>query len=258
MAIYESLYFSYAGRPSTDFGIINVSVSSGMFEETFVASRTINETSIRGRGKPYFHGIDHEPIEFDLSFAFADKYDSRKIREVARWLMQDYYQPLYFSENEGRIFYCMPTGDSTLIHNGLNQGYLKIRMRCDSSYSYSPVYTEPTYDYSINGIDGTSFEFTNLGDVDCYPEIWIEKVGLGSISISNETLGTSFSFDELLDGETIYINNEREEVVTDLLNQYRFNDFNGKFLKTKLGTNIINVKGNCKITIRYQFKTLQG
>lgn len=264
MAIYESLYFSYAGRYSTDFGIINVSINEGMFEEPFVATRVIHETSIRGRDRPYYHGVSYEPLEFSLSFAFSDKYNSDKIREVARWLMQEYYQPLYFSENQGRIFYCMPVGDSKLIHNGLREGYLTINMRCDSPFSYSPIYTDPVYDFSNNLAEGSVINFENLGDIDCYPEIWMEKIGLGSLKIINETTGKYFEFEQLghnvvgVENETIYINSERREVLTSVKNIYRLNDFKGDFLKAKFGVNVLRVFGDCKITLRYQFRTLQG
>jgi phage-related protein len=138
----EGVHFSYAGIKSSDMGLINVKIDGGMFEEPFLPTRQISEVSVRGRDKPYFQEVRLEPLSFELSFAFEYGYDEKKIREVARWLCQPYYQPFYTIDNPDRIFYCMVDGDSRLIHNGLKQGYITLTMRCDSPYSYSPKYTK--------------------------------------------------------------------------------------------------------------------
>ena len=69
--IGESLHFNYDGKSSKDFGVIHISLDGGMFEETFVAPRAINETRIRGNDTPLFHSIEEEPLEFDLPIAFT-------------------------------------------------------------------------------------------------------------------------------------------------------------------------------------------
>lgn len=134
----EGIHFSYDGVYSYDKGLLNCKVDGGMFDETFLPSREIIETKISGRDKPYFQSVNLEPISFDLVFAFEYYYDEKLIREVARWLMQPYYKPFYTVDNPNRIFYCMYEGDSRLVHNGLKQGYIKLTMRCDSPYSYTP------------------------------------------------------------------------------------------------------------------------
>lgn len=135
----EGVHFSYDGIKSVDMGLLNCKISGGMFEETFLPTRKINETKVRGNDKPYFQEVSYEPLEFKLSFAFEYYYDEKKIREVARWLNQNYYKPFYTVDNPNRIFYCMVEGDSSLVHNGLKQGYLEINFRCDSPYAYQPV-----------------------------------------------------------------------------------------------------------------------
>ena len=100
MTIRASEYFSFAGIYSTEFNIMNVNVDSGMQEESFVSSRQIKEIKISGRDKPYFQRIEREPLEIKVSFAFEDRFDQDKLRDVARWLCgHEYYQELYFSEN---------------------------------------------------------------------------------------------------------------------------------------------------------------
>ena len=59
--IKESLYFSFAGRKSSEFGITNVSIQSGLFEEPFIGSRSIRETTVRGNPRPYFTEVETSP-----------------------------------------------------------------------------------------------------------------------------------------------------------------------------------------------------
>lgn len=256
----EGLNFYYRGKYSLDMGLINVVVdSSSMLEEPFLAEREIQEIEVRGNDKPYFQGIKRSPLSFSLSFSFVDTYDEQKIREVARWLSPDYYEPFYTDDNPNRIFYCMPVEESTLIHNGLKQGYVNLTMRCDSPYSYSPIHISPEYDFSNNTPGGTPFTFDNLGDVKLMPEIWITKIGNGDLSIVNLTdRNREFKFVNLLDNEVIYVHNEKQIITTDISMTYRYDNFNDNYLSFVYGTNNLVAYGNFKMVMRYQFKTLQG
>lgn len=256
MAIMESIDFCYAGVYSSDYGIYNISMSNGMFEESFLSRRSILETSVRGNPKPYFNGIQYEPLQFKLTFGFRNTWDDNLISEVARWLNQSYYKPLFFAEDIDRIFYCIPVDDISLIHNGLKRGYLTLTMRCDSPFSYSSVMTDGWLDYSSNG--GTvSFDFDNKGDVEMYPEIWIQKVGNGDFSITNlMNRGQVFKFTGLQDQETVYVDNERQYIETDIVNMYRYGAFNNNYLELVVGRNRLEIQGKAKILFRYQYKTL--
>jgi phage-related protein len=257
MAIMESIDFSYAGENSIDYGIYNVSVSGGMYEETFLSRRSILETNVRGNPKPYFNGVQYEPLTLKLTFAFKDTWDDNLIRKTARWLNQSYYKPLFFSDNIDRIFYCIPVDDVALIHNGLKQGYLTLTMRCDSHYTYTRVMSD-TFDYSSNTTGTESFGFMNGGDVELYPEIWITKVGNGDITIKNITNGGQlFGFTGLIDGEIVYIDNERQYIETSVPNTYRYSAFNNNYMELVVGLNTLQITGAAKLDFRYQYKTLQ-
>ena len=192
-----------------------------------------------------------------MSFAFENTWDDKLIRDVARWLSQDSYKPLWFTEDPGRIFYCMFIDDAQLIHNGLKQGYITLKMRCDSPYTYSPVLTKGWLNFSTITAP-TTFEFVNDGDVTLKPELWIKKVGSGEVTIVNQTNGNeTFSFSSLIDNETVYVDNEAEYIETDLANTYRYGVFNNKYLKLVRGKNVLQVTGKCQLNFRYQYRTLQ-
>lgn len=249
----ESLYFNFAGRWSSDFNIIHISLNDGMFEETFVANRELSEQRIRGRNKPYFNEITEDPLEFELAFAFKDTYDEDLIREVINWLYQDYYKPLYFYEEQSKIYYCTPISDSQIVHNGLKEGYVKIKMRCDSSRVYSPTYL--TNEFEVKGSKNRIITLENRGDFDIKPEISIKKVGNGNLKIENNlTHGQYFQINNLLDSEDLYINCEREVVETDVPGMFRYNDVLGEYPTLLYGINNLEIQGDCVIQFRYNYE----
>lgn len=250
--------FYYNGVSSLEMGLINVSVSGGLFQESLLASRSINEVTVRGNDKPYFMGVKREPLEFDLEFAFLYPYDRDRISEVAMWLDQNYYKELYFTDNPNRRFYCMIVTDSDLIHNGLGEGYVRVKIRCDSAYSYSQEYLTIEFDYSNNPLAGTIHTFENKGHAELKPEIWIKKIGDGDVSVLNRATAQTFEFKGLKDQEIVYIDNEREHIESSLPDTFRYDNFNDNYLTFERGRNILIINGNLKIQFRYRFRLLQG
>lgn len=101
-------------------------------------------------------------------------------------------------------------------------------------------------------------EINNNGDESIFPEVWITKVGNGDITIINTSDGNrETKFTDLIDGETVYINGERQQIETDLALTYRYSNFNDNYLEFIYGKNILKVIGDAKIQFRYQFKLLQ-
>ncbi|MFF2834244.1 phage tail domain-containing protein [Cellulosimicrobium cellulans] len=152
ITIRDSLFFSFDGKKSADYGIFNVNLNSGMQEESLAATRELREQTVRGRDKPYFEDIAKQPLKFDVSFAFEDRFNTVKLREVTRWLTEhSYYRPLYFTNEIGKepekIYYAVVVDSPTLIHNSLQQGYVKLSFRCDSPYAYSPPIKSKDYDW---------------------------------------------------------------------------------------------------------------
>ena len=140
-------------------------MNSGMQEEILFPSREIVEEKVKGNDRPYFMDIETEPLRFSVSFAFEETWNTSKIREVTRWLTQhDYYQELYFSNEEGlgaeRIFYAMVVDESTLVHNCLKEGYINLTFRCDSPYTYSPIMTSRLYTWDYKPAETTYSDFT--------------------------------------------------------------------------------------------------
>jgi phage-related protein len=255
----ESLNFNFDGVDSTNYPIVNINVGNGLFTEFFLAPRTILEDKVRGNDKPYFQGIERQPLSFPLSFYFTDVWDEDMIREIVRWLDVDYYRPFYFTDSPDRILYCMPTDSPQILHNGLKNGYVTLNLRVDSPNVVSPTIMTDVYDYSTNPSGGTILSLENNGDAEIFVETWITKVGGGSVTITNNTNGGQiFELNNLSDGETIYIDGENDYIESDIPGVYHFDDMVGDYLSLKYGVNQLLIQGNCKLQFRVEYKYKNG
>ncbi len=133
MTIKDNVHFVYDGQSSTDLGIINVSIEEVWVDEPFLATTEINSIKTKGKDKPYFMGVTREPLRLNLTFAFVEGWNEDLIQEVAMLFHTDYYKPLYFSDNEDRIFYCMYSGDPRILHYKLKQGYIEMELVCNDN-----------------------------------------------------------------------------------------------------------------------------
>ncbi|GIP32603.1 phage tail domain-containing protein [Paenibacillus sp. J2TS4] len=102
-------------------------------------------------------------------------------------------------------------------------------------------------------------EFNNKGDVPLKPELWITKMDNGDFTMINTSNGNEqFKFTDLIDGETVYVNSEKEQIETSLAATYRYSNFNDQYLEFPSGINVLRIIGNAKLQFRHQFKLLQG
>ncbi len=263
MLIKDSLYFYYDDIFSKNMGIENVNLSRGLQKEFFMGDKRIIEQSVRGRDKPYLIGVERDPISVPLNFMFKDRFDYEKISKVVRWLNQDYYKKLYFCNDifapPKRIFFAMYQGSVDILHNCLQSGYIEIEMRCDSFCAYSKLYTTEEYDFSSNDEYGSLVSINNKGDTILKPNVQIEKVGAGNVSIVNESNNDlEFAFVDLQNGDIIQIDNENEYIhVVDPPDTYRYDNFNNVFLEIVLDQNDLRIYGDCKVQFEYRYKYLK-
>lgn len=233
-------------------GVTNVSLSSSLFEDTIGANRNIIELVNNQTDRRYFKRISRDPIQFDMTLLLNDGTTSDQINSILLWLINEYYEELYFESEVDRVYYCMPITQPKISHNGLNQGYITITMRCFDGYIYSRPITQ-TIDLSSNTSSGTTITLTNDGNVDVYPLMTI-NVKDTAITILNLTTNESTELTGLSNGENITLDNENEEVTTDIPGVYRFNNSNDVFVRILSPSNQFKVTGKCVLTITYRNK----
>lgn len=225
--IRESETFTYAGEKSEDYGIYNVNISQSTgLSEPFASNATLHKISSPRISKNYLQFVERAPIQFSLEFYLDDKWSDENLIKISRWLCQDTYKPMIFSEAPQRIYDCIAVNDASYVHNCLKDGYVQMTFECKDCYSHSAVLgTDEDYDISSGN---KTITIQNLGSMDTYPELWISKIGNGALSITNHSDNdNTFSFGEaqrasgiltcsgtVYDGETITINNDVYEIDT--------------------------------------------
>lgn len=249
-----NLDFHYDGESSKDFGVISVQIGNGMYEDELVSGRSVNAVKFRNQEKVHLQNIEEGVREFPLVLAFEKKFTDLQLSKLVKWLFKDYYSPFYFDAEPNRIVYAMPNGDSSITHNGLKQGYITITMTTNSSKVYSD--TKVSEKLIVSGATTKRLVINNTGHEDILPEISILKNGAGKITIVNlnDNDGAIFELKNLINGESIYLDSEKEIVETDAMGVYHYEDTLGEYPQLVTGENKWEVTGDCEIQVRYKEK----
>lgn len=193
----ESTHFTFDGVNSKDMGVRIGTTNGGLFEESFLPTRSIVERKVTHREKPYLQRVENEPLSFSLGF-FIEEWDKPdSLRRIARWLFQPYYKPLILDANPNRIFYVIVEGDSNLFHNGAKEGYVEFNLRADSPYSYTAEHNQEKIEFretdsaTVVENTGTNFNGTKNNTVLTSNGITIDKVvnSWGDLTINKKKWG---------------------------------------------------------------------
>src|SRR5574344_262136 len=243
----DKLHFTYNGKSSRDFKIINVSLSNSFFEETFVANKTLNTVYSNNRRTSLYSGYKLEPLEFDMTLAFENSWDDTILTNVVNWLYQDsdYYKPLIFEGNEDRIYYCMPAGTSNIHHVGTNVGYITLRMMTNSPYVFGNVSLIPLKNavkaiINNKGLNNPETKIILTSSVN--GEIVIKK-GVNTVKITNVKLG-----------EIITMYPEDEDIVSSMPGRYLYGSVYGDMSNLCLssGNNDFTITGISSASVQFQ------
>lgn len=224
----ESLSFTYDGVSCEEMGVVMFNPRNGLYQETFLPTRKILETKVNGRPKPYFNGIESEPLSFPLSIYIEGWKERNNLRDIARWLYKPYYKPLIFESNPERVFYAIIEGNSELLHNGCKDGYITLNVRCDSPFTYSLPKI-----YNVNVIGTSDVTLHNNGDIIIRPKLKITQYGVNDIKIKNNANGQEFILKNTVIGEVIEVDCANEVLNSSLesiQNKYLYNDHNDVWL----------------------------
>lgn len=249
--MYLKTGFSYNGVHSSEFDLLAVRTDNGMIEFPFGVSRDIIEEKINKRN-PYFFGIEEQPLEFTIELSKEGGIDYNLRTKIVKWLFTDTYKPLVFDDNDFIIYYAIAIGEPTRMDNGIEEGYITINFRCNAPYGYSQPVTitelvEGTKIIIINNLSNVLDEY--------YPEVEFTLKGNNkNLTIRNlSDNGREFVFNNLNEGETVYVDNAKKRIVSNLPNIYRYDNFNKHWLKLMYGKNLLEITGDCEIKFRLQY-----
>jgi phage-related protein len=238
---------------SGDMGVISCSLSSGLYEDDIGANRNIIEQTNNQTDRRYFNRIQRDPYEFELNLLLEEGRTDEQIQSIFKWLLNDYYEELYFEDEVDRVYYCLPISQPKLFHNGLNQGYITIQMRCYDSYLYSREITS-VFELSSNPVEGSTITLSNDGHTDILPFITI-LAKESTIKLQNLVTNEVTQFTGLNVGETITLDNENEEITTNVVGEYRFSNHNDVFVRILPSGNQFKVNGKCVLTFKYRYRS---
>lgn len=252
----NSEIFYFDGIKSSDLGVYLVNVGGGLLTHSFLPEREIISESIPNNDIPYVYGYKKNSLAMPLTLTLIDeKWTLEKRRQIATWLDRDYFCEFYRQDFPEVRYYLSYEGGVDLTHNGADDGYINVQMKNISPHAYSPIMTENIHHNSTTPV---VYEFKNIGDANIYPEMQIKKIGDGDLSIVNQSNGgKEFKFNNLLNNETVYVDNLNRHIETDISLTNRYDDFNGDYLELVYGVNRLEISGQCEITFRYQY-TIKG
>lgn len=257
LMIHDSLYFNYDGIDSTTYKLINVNYNVTLCEELFLPEQELYTVQIPGRDDSYFMDSKRLPLQINLQFAFDEGFgeNNEHIQAVSRWLFQDYYKPLIFSEQEYKIYHCMYVGDPNLLHTCNKEGLIEIVMQNISPYAYSPFYESEIYTSTKNIV------FDNAGDVAIQPILILETIENTSFTLVNESNQTELRLKELLAGDALEI--DLEYGMVNATNNgkkiCRYDNLTVDNLRMDVGENLLSVvehANDWQIKFKYQYKFL--
>ena len=253
--MFTSTEFTFDGITGEDYGLMLGNLTTGADQQPFGVSRSIVEEKIPGKEQAYFYHFDYEPLRFVATFVREKEWSMHDRRQIAKWFFQREYKPFVSLDDTGIIYNCMVVDNPEKIMVGNIQRMIQLNFQCDAPWAWS-ANSFSNFDLSTN--PGTSpVVITNQSNVvDWYkPQITIQKRnGPGDITLTNLADGNrEFQLTGLLDDEIILVNNEIQQILSNLPNRYPLNHFNRKWARLRQGENIINVQGDCEISFMCKF-----
>lgn len=251
--MFDTCEFTFAGRSSSEFGLIVCDVGENRQEAVAFGNRaSIVSSRSTGRIQPVHYGVNYheEPLEFSLVFGSDHDLDRYEMEEISYWLTghQD-YQWLTIDQPDLRhvMFRCL-ISDLTPIFNGWLPVAFQATVTCDCPYAYGHQFESS---YSVNGT--TEILFRNHGSVREYlkPVLEIATAGGSEFSIINHNDNDrEFAFTGLpASGLTITVDNN-SGIITESTGSYNlYPYFNMRFFRLVHGDNHLELSGNAAVKI---------
>lgn len=244
------LGFTYDGIPSMHYGIMQVNVGGGLYDDTLMSSTSIESDTVKGRDVSFFKNITRENIKLTMSLYMEHGVDERQLDIVRAWFDVDYYKPLYFDERPDRLVFAMIEGEVKLRHDGY-QGYLEVTLATNSPYWWSPI-------HALDFKGATTFNFTNTGTKSLFPMIEItakDNISSGSpVKVINVRTGQSLEVTQMASGEVLTVDCMYESLQSSLPETYRYDVCNENYLEIETGVSPIQLVGNASFKFRYREK----
>lgn len=258
--MFKALDFQYDGKSSTDFYLKLVNFSGGSNKTDSIGiPLEIEDEKIKRIDRPFFYGVEATPkLTFKVQIAYLPPVGQQELitrqtmGAIIKWLCQREYKELKVIDTDytNIIYHCMIQNPKQIEIGNVPFG-LEFDILCDRPYAYH----RKTITKTISGTSTFNILNTGFDNNYIYPEVEFSLTGANTnISIINNTdSGRTFTFTGLSLNETIYTDNQRQEIVSSTgLNRNSNFNFNW-FRLTSAYNNSITINGNANVTFRIEF-----
>jgi hypothetical protein len=260
--MFKTCEFQYDGKSSNDFNlkIVKFSDTGLRGAELIGIPLEIEEQKIKNNPKPFFYGVQiAEKLQFKIQIVVLPE-DSGILNEnpltphtagaISKWLFKKEYKEFKIIDTDySNIVYNCIFQNPRRIELGMGTYGFELDVTCDRPYGYR----KQTITRNVSA--SSTFNLKNLGYTNDYIKPEIEfTTSTSTMSIRNNTdNGRDFKFTGLSNGETIYVNNEREEIVSSTgLNRNGNFNFNWFRIVPDYYNNI-TITGTGTVTFRIEF-----
>jgi len=256
--MFISTNFTYDNSTSDEMGVWLVRVETGLVEQNFGIPRTTITEKIKGRKRPYLYGFTEEVIKFSITLAKSNTNHTWTLaekRSICTWLFKNSYKDFVSDDDIEIVYKCVAVGSPKFYTSTNEDGYCVVDFECDAPHPWSASNVQ-TFDLSSIS-SATTIQIQNLSNIDdyYYPELefQLKSTATAFKLVNNNDGGRIFEFTGLNALETVYINNETKQIISDSGN-YRYSALTDKrFFRLPYGTSNCVISYPCIITVRSQF-----
>lgn len=249
----ESLGFTFNGKHSSEFGVVLAHTSGSLYQEQATMKFESEFMTNSATGITTLEKDKKEPYKFKITLFLKEWQQRNNYRDIMRWLNTENFEELKFDSHNDRVVFAKVSNFNDLNHNGAMQGYFEIEFTTNNAMIFSPL--KQTEEAVVSG--SYTFAVYNEGDSYFYPNIWIEKLGTGDITIQvNED--KPLTLEKINNKEKIFIDNRHRFILSsqEEVGVYRANNHNHIWIKVPPSyisnkPETITVTGNCRIQFKW-------
>lgn len=256
--MFRNKYFTFDGVRSIDKNIAIVTIGSSSSNTQFGLKQSTDRQDEIG-DIPLYKGIKRDISSIDITLCKLDKqnnlltFTEKEKDDICRWLFKKDYRPFISEDDRNKVYYVIFTeGDS--FFNGLNEGYINLKMELNAPYAYSSIVND--FWRVTNFKEVNIYNNSNI-DCDLYPDIEIELLGdTDKVEIFNQMNGSRIMLENLQANEHLYIYGDEVRDIVSMVDNNRnlFPSLKKKWLKLGYGRNKIIIKAksaNIRIINQY-------
>ena len=198
--------------------------------------------------------IEDGDTEINFSFCYADgdiplRWDYDTMANFLEWVITDDYCEFISEDNEDIIYFLKGVGYTKRFASDMT-GIIDITFKLLYPYGFKHYIREilPTE---------KTFDIYNYSNVDnAYkPVVTLSKITTDTITLTNKTLGKSFSIKNLTKSDTIYIDNLMG-TITDAIGNTKLANSNRNWIELCKGLNSFSVSGTCNIKMECYYPVM--